>query len=562
MPDPAKGIGATDTLHELEIGKSYLLVIAIDDYLRVPKLYNCVSDANAFVELLVGQYSFNELNIIRIFNRDATAPTIHNAFRKLIRMVQPADNLVIYFSGHGEFDPLTEEGYWVPVDAEIDAHYQYITNDSIRRYVGKINSLHTFLISDSCFSGSLFAKGASKNISKRYEKDPSRWGLTAGRNDIVSDGKPGMHSPFADALLYRLESNDNALGVSELCAYVVEQVQAHANQSPIGEPLRVEGHKNGQFVFRKKILEKEGQEFHKQEEVAWHNAKSMNTFEGYQEYLERFPKGIYHSEVFQAIAEIIKGSQSEQSNFLVEEVFVKGGNYKMGCTSEQGKNCLDHEKPVHSVTLDDFYIGKLPITNSQFGTFLNEVGIQVLEGSPWFDLSASKLEEKSGKFFPKKGFEIHPITGVNWFGAKAFCEWLSQKSSRSYRLPTEAEWEYAARGGQASQFYQYAGSNTAEDVAWYASNIHQGTMPVGRKKPNELGIHDMSGNAWEWCSDWYGPYTPEDQDNPKGPDTGEYRVIRGGSWKNKVVSCRVSDRYYFNPKICYLSFGFRVVRHI
>ena len=135
---------------------------------------------------------------------------------------------------------------------------------------------------------------------------------------------------------------------------------------------------------------------------------------------------------------------------------------------------------------------------------------------------------------------------------------MSQLTGKTYVLPTEAQWEYAARGGVKSKGYKYSGSNTIDDVAWYRSNSSS-TNPVGRKQANELGLYDMSGNVWEWCSDWYGFYSSESQSNPIGSLTGSNRVLRGGSWNDHAGTCRVSNRYYYLPSVRYADSGFRVV---
>lgn len=295
MADPTKGIGALGESSELlnNSGINYLLAIAIDEYKNLPPLFNPVSDAEAFIELMIERYRFEEEQVTRIFNGEATEPNIYGAFRKLIETVKPEDNVVIYYSGHGEFDQVLDEGYWIPVNAHSGAINEYIANDTIRRFISRINSHHTFLVSDSCFAGSLFSSGASKNVSKRYERDPSRWGLTAGRKEIVSDGKPGMHSPFADALLYRLRTSSEPLGVQELCSYVVEQVEANANQSPIGEPLKVDGHKNGQFVFHLK----------KDETRDWNEATAADTVDGYVRFLTMYPAGAHTEEASWKLAQ-------------------------------------------------------------------------------------------------------------------------------------------------------------------------------------------------------------------------------------------------------------------
>ncbi|MEM9887847.1 MAG: SUMF1/EgtB/PvdO family nonheme iron enzyme, partial [Bacteroidota bacterium] len=256
------------------------------------------------------------------------------------------------------------------------------------------------------------------------------------------------------------------------------------------------------------------------------------------------------------------------SNLIPEMIPIKGDTFTMGCTEEQGEDCFDREKPAHQVRLNDFSIGKYEVTNEQFAAFLNEKGNQEEGGSTWvnlegkFDDVVCGVEEVNGQFKAKAGMEKHPMIYVSWYGAKAYCEWLSEKTGRNYRLPTEAEWEYAARGGQRSRGFKYAGSDEVEEVAWYSSNSNSKTHPVGGKMPNELGLYDMSGNVYEWCSDWYGEdyyaqFGAEIAENPRGPTQGDYRVVRGGSWYGGNDGCRVSYRDSFYPVNGGSDVGFR-----
>ena len=160
-----------------------------------------------------------------------------------------------------------------------------------------------------------------------------------------------------------------------------------------------------------------------------------------------------------------------------------------------------------------------------------------------------------------------PVECVSWDDCQEFIAKLNDLTGLEFRLPTEAEWEYAARGGNKRQGYKYAGSNTIDEVAWYSDNAEDvgessrdyGTHPVGTKAPNELGLYDMSGNVWEWCSDWYGSYTSSSQSNPTGPSSGSHRVYRGGSWGSIADGCRVSYRNRRTPDLRYNSLGFRLV---
>ena len=216
-----------------------------------------------------------------------------------------------------------------------------------------------------------------------------------------------------------------------------------------------------------------------------------------------------------------------------EMVYVKGGTFTMGATAEQGSDAESDEKPTHSVTLSDFYIGKYEVTQAQWKA--------VMGSNP--------------SYF--KGDNL-PVENVSWNDIQEFIKKLNAQTGKKYRLPTEAEWEYAARGGNQSKGYKYSGSNNVGDVAWYTDNSNSKTHPVGQKTPNELGIYDMSGNVWEWCQDWYGSYSSSSQTNPTGPSSGSQRVLRGGSWCSSVRCCRVTFRSDDYPDRRSSAYGFRL----
>ena len=207
-----------------------------------------------------------------------------------------------------------------------------------------------------------------------------------------------------------------------------------------------------------------------------------------------------------------------------EMVAVEGGTFTMGATEEQGSDVYDDEKPTHQVTLSSYYIGKTEVTQELW---------QAVMGSNPSNFSGTNL----------------PVERVSWNDCHTFVTKLNALTGKNFRLPTEAEWEYAARGGNKRKGYKYSGSNTIDDVAWYDSNSSSKTHPVATKAPNELGIYDMSGNVYEWCSDWYSSsyYSSSSQTNPTGPTSGSLRVGRGGSWHTDARYCRVSYRNYYLP---------------
>ena len=207
-------------------------------------------------------------------------------------------------------------------------------------------------------------------------------------------------------------------------------------------------------------------------------------------------------------------------------VYVAGGTFQMGSNSGDSD-----EKPVHTVTVSSFYMDKTEVTQAEY----------------------RKVMGKNPSYF--SGCDDCPVERVSWHDANEYAKKVGK------RLPTEAEWEYAARGGNKSKGYKYAGSKSIGSVAWYSSNSGSKTHSVGQKQPNELGIYDMSGNVWEWCSDRYSDsyYRTSPKNDPQGPNSGSSRVLRGGSWYNLVYFCRVAVRNWVFPDYWYDYSGFRCV---
>lgn len=222
---------------------------------------------------------------------------------------------------------------------------------------------------------------------------------------------------------------------------------------------------------------------------------------------------------------------------------VDGGTFTMGATSEQGSDADDREKPAHQVTLSTYYIGETQVTQALWQAVMGQKPTS--DGSQWN--STYGLGNN------------YPAYYVSWDDCWDFIEKLNSITGENFRLPTEAEWEFAARGGNKSRGYKYAGSNTIDNVAWYRSNSNNQTHNVATKAANELGIYDMSGNVFEWCSDWYGSYSSSSQTNPIGPAIGSGRVIRGGDFYDLAEGCRVSRRAYNSPMYRLINMVLRLV---
>ncbi len=236
----------------------------------------------------------------------------------------------------------------------------------------------------------------------------------------------------------------------------------------------------------------------------------------------------------------LTSSAQEQQTFppvlqqlMDDMVFVEGGTFTMGAANNQKKDAESDEKATHQVTLTSFYLCKYEVTQ--------ELWTAVMGNNP--------SHFKGGR---------QPVEDITWDDCQLFIQKLNTLTGKNFRLPTEAEWEYAARGGKLSKGYKYAGSNSIAEVAWYIANSGNRPQNVGQKKANELGLYDMSGNVYEWCQDWKGPYQREAQTNPTGPEEGTYRVNRGGRWCGSARACRTSDRSMSAPDYHFYHLGMRL----
>ena len=308
------------------------------------------------------------------------------------------------------------------------------------------------------------------------------------------------------------------------------------------------------------------------EEAAWKMALNLDMEAAYRHFLESFPVGSRASEARKRITALMAKAitpklEIPEPQALIrdcpdcpEMVFVKGGTFMMG--SEDGEQ---DEKPVHEVILSDFYIGKYPVTFEEYDLFCEVTKRKKPEDQGW-------------------GRGRRPVINVNWDNADDYCDWLSEKTGKNYRLPTEAEWEFAARGGIKSKGRKFSGSNDLDEVGWFWENSGDKrllgvwnndivtennckTHHVGGKAANELGLHDMSGNVWEWCRDWYGEkYYTECKskgliENPQGPKTSKSVVLHGGSWNLDHTYSRVARRHGFPRDMRDEDIGFRLARN-
>ncbi|MDZ4163563.1 MAG: formylglycine-generating enzyme family protein [Smithellaceae bacterium] len=276
--------------------------------------------------------------------------------------------------------------------------------------------------------------------------------------------------------------------------------------------------------------------------------------------LQDFPRGL-NAEI---VWEITAGGQPfTETATGMEFLFVKGGCYDMGDAFGDGGA---DEKPVHNVCVADFYLGKYEVTVGQFRAFVQDANYrtEAERGDGCFIWTGSKWEKDGSKSWRSPGFsqdESHPVVCVSWNDTQAFNDWLSRKVGKIYRLPTEAQWEYAARsGGKREKWAGTSEESSLGNFAWYTANSGNRTRPVGQKQPNGLGFYDLTGNVWEWCQDWYGEkyYAGSPRDNPQGASSGQYRVLRGGSWFFNPRDVRGAYRVRNDPAARSSNLGFRL----
>ncbi|MEM8529011.1 MAG: SUMF1/EgtB/PvdO family nonheme iron enzyme, partial [Bacteroidota bacterium] len=259
------------------------------------------------------------------------------------------------------------------------------------------------------------------------------------------------------------------------------------------------------------------------DKATWSSATRANTKVAYQDYLATFPNGLHQEGARAAIQKLI---------LLIPE-YIKGGIHK-------------------DKIIKDFHIGKYPVTVEEYVLFLNCYGSDVVKageykGQEMVEEYRWSLKKVGKEWQAQKGYESHPMICVSWYGANEYCEWLKAVTGENYTLPSEWYWEYAASGGRQSKGFKYAGSNDLDEVAWYRGNSSNSINMVGQKKPNELGLYDMSGNVWEWCEEVW--------DNDK-----QRRMRRGGSWSYPDKACRPSARNYTYASVRNANTGFRIIR--
>ena len=644
----------TDLSHRSgKLGSYRALIIGINDYQdsRIPDLETAVSDAKALADLLGEKYGFK---IKLLLDRKAGKEAIFKALRDLAKSTMPNDSVLIYYAGHGELDRLYNDGWWIPADAEAGNLLTYLDNVEVQKSMRSMKARHVLLIADSCYSGTLFgrARAMPSVITDKYYLDlyneKSRWGMTSGNKEPVSDRGTGGHSVFAYQLLKALKQTERQYtSTQEIYTRIAPIVSNNSEQTPLCRPIRNTGDQGGEFVFvasgaaivsepstqpDRTTLEVnanisgaavlvDGREVGKTPLTGVHVSPGEHRIsvekEGYEPYSKRIRLEAGRS--MSMHVHLIRETPAKGRLFVDTEpddarvrILNIGPRFYQGMELEPGRYHVEvsadgYEKKSLWVTLNagedkTFDISPNALAAGRDEKFTNSLGMgfvlipagSFMMGSPSSEPKRDS-DERQHKVTLTKGFYMgvteitqgqwkaimgnnpsnfkgdnRPVERVSWDDCQEFIRKLNrQEGTDKYRLPTEAEWEYACRAGTTTPFY--TGNCISTDQANYDGNYPMPRCSKGnyRKKtieaasfsPNAWGLYDMHGNVWEWCQDWFGDYPSSHVTDPKGPSSGSGRVHRGGSWYNDARHCRSANR---SPLLARLQgrgyLGFRLAR--
>ncbi len=629
-----------------KVGNFQALIIGINDYHdpEIPDLKTPINDARGMADVLEKRYRFT---VTMLLNEEATRKGIYNALRTLSVQAQENDSVLIYYAGHGDIDRQYNDGWWIPFDARPGDPTTYFDNVQVQKAMRSMKARHVLLLSDSCYSGTLFGLGRDMPpiIDNKYYlnlyNEKSRWGMTSGNKTPVADDGTAGHSVFAYQLIKELRKNENPyMTTQEIYTRIAPIVSNNAEQTPICRPIKNTGDQGGEFVFIASsgtVIErpsKNGATLSVESNVVGArisiNGRRVGTtplsefpvaggkvhlilvekegYDAYQKvvYIEEgrslafnvfmdpvaSRKGRLYIDVQPAGAQIrilnigsvfypgmeleagtytvevtAKGYETETQEVVLnagedkyldirlkkalatwigqrvrnslgmEFVYIPAGSFMMG--SPKGEFGRENNENQHPVTLTSgFYLQSTEVTQRQWKV--------VMGNNP-------ALYQKCG--------EDCPVEQVSWTDVQEFIKRLNQlEGDNRYRLPTEAEWEYACRAGSMTRFSYGNDDERLSEYAWYLDNSEQKTHPVAQKTPNAWGLYDMHGNVWEWCQDWFGAYPSGSVTDPQGPLWSSYRVFRGGSWIIISRYCRSAIRFRFAPELRYSSLGVRLAR--
>ena len=517
------------------------------------------------------------------------------------------DQVFFFFSTHGYYDQATDRGYLIPTNGNINDPYgrTWISYDELGTYITVNPSEHVLLALDACYSGAFGDRFKNRPGAPPWQQygdcqDQISKALAYNSRLYFTSGSSVQRTPakslFANRWLTALrKGHETGVVRSNDLRYHLGTIDY---PQPENGSFSGKHQENGDFIF----VYKNACNTEYADLIHWKSIGDPPDPNLVIEHLKKFP-GCTHYQQALALATsgvtINENTTSTPANIPDNMVFIKGGSFQMGSKDGNGD-----EKPVHQVTVSDYYLSRVEVTVQEFSQFVENTnyktdaekdgGSYFWEGGEWKKKAGIDWRyDAKGDLRPTSEYD-HPVIHVSWNDAVAYCNWLSETQSlnpvytitgdnvtanwnaNGYRLPTEAEWEFAARsrGGnnkwagtssesQLSKFGNFCDKNCTN--SWKTEGQNDGyknTAPVGSYESNSLGLHDMSGNVWEWCWDWNTEYPSAAQTDPKGPASGSYRVIRGGSWYNLPAFLRCANRYVNTPVFRNNNIGFRLSRAV
>jgi len=505
-------------------GQYWALIIGIDKYKEAPQLETAVKDAKGVRDVLASRYGFRSDKIIELVNEKATRTNIESALLRLGRESKPEDSVFIYYAGHGKYDDDRNLGWWVPVEGEPQEPATFISNASIRDYVGNMRARHVYLVVDSCFSGTLFAKSRAmlpapddKFYARLYAKQ-SRWALTSGGTEPVEDRGRQGHSIFAYYFIQALRENEEPYLIPlTIAGRVAPLVARNSSQVPRSEPMQGANDDGGQFVFRlaagavaKKEASPPASASGSSEEMAQMREELETLKKQMTAPKVEPPKPIEEARVRPPSAPGQMGREITGKDGA-PMLLVQEGEFLYGDDNQR-------------LSLSVFYMDKFELSTKLYAAFLQASG-------------RSQPDDWS-KQVALVGSGDRPVVNVSWHDADAYCRQYGK------RLPTEQEWEKAARGTDGRKYPWGNDEPTSRhalfNTSWngYATLATVESYEAGK---SPYGIYNMAGNVWEWTSS----------------DEGSNKVIRGGSWNDRANLMRSPLRLWNTPTYRLNYNGFR-----
>lgn len=589
----------------MTFGRYHALVIGNNDYRFLPKLNTAVGDAEAAAELLREKYGYS-ITLLK----NATRADILRALNSLRAELTENDNLLVYYAGHGTLDRATETGYWLPVDAEEDSDLNWVPNEAISRHLRGMAARHVMVVADSCYSGTLVRDanaqpktGAEREAwLKRVSEKRSRTAITSGGLEPVVDSGAGGHSVFSGAFLQALRDNSEILEGSALFQRISRPIVVAADQTPAYSDIRKAGHEGGEFLFIPRDYSHSGGEPRQASGPApaatqvapqaaleitfWQSIQASERPGDFTAYLQQFPNGTFAGlaqsrlAALQQQAEAKAGAPGLKTGQIFRDcedcpqmVALAPGRFSMGAepgTPEAGPD----EHPAREIAIETpFALGRHEVTRTEFELFVKETGQpRQRDCEVWTD--GTWQARAFGWQYPD--FDqgpSDPVVCVTWQTAQAYTRWLSRKTGHDYRLPSEAEWEYAARAGvatprpwgyDADSGCDFAnGADVSLDGLYWFERVwrarcndgHRHTAPAGSFQANAWGLYDMLGNAAEWTAD-----CRPDGDNEESTTGCRERAVRGGHWADGPLALRITARAFQDAGTPHAGIGFRVAR--